>query len=114
MCDTFQLIDKLVSAVSFKFKDDGTSPNVTISKLRHGYYCSVVRYTEAKGKKNVKVVVCNAQADSLEKAVTQVVASFLKIAQPETNPLLDLQNAVSAERHASRGTLDAVGKVSIF
>ncbi len=94
MCDTFQLIDKLASAVSFKFKDDGTSPNVTISKLRKGYYCSVVRYAEKNGKKNVKVVVCSAESATLEGAVTRVVGAFLKVAQPETNPLLDLQNAV--------------------
>jgi len=57
--DVSQLIDKLTNAVSFKFKDDATSPNLTISKLRTGYYCSVVRYSK-QGAAQKKVVVCKA------------------------------------------------------
>lgn len=84
------LIDKLTTAVSFKFKEDGTSPNVTISKLRNGhYYCSVVRFSKSGGTQK-KVVVCKAETAKLEDSVKSVVAAFLKIAQPELNPLQEL------------------------
>lgn len=88
--DVMQLIDKLTSAVSFKFKEDGTSPNVTISKLRNGhYYCSVVRYAKSGGTQK-KVVVCKAETPSLEDSVKNVVAAFLKVAQPQPDPLVEL------------------------
>ena len=87
--NVIELLDKLASAVSFKFKDDATSPNVTISKLRHGYYCSVVRYAKGAAPKN-KVVVCKAEAPTLEAAVTSVVGAFLKVAQPQPDPLQEL------------------------
>lgn len=88
--DVTQLIDKLTNAVSFKFKDDATSPNVTISKLRHGYYCSVVRYTKSGVNNQKKVVVCKAEASNLEDAVKGVVGAFLKVAQPQPDPLTEL------------------------
>lgn len=88
--DVVQLIDKLTTAVSFKFKDDGTSPNVTISKLRNGhYYCSVVRYAKSGGTQK-KVVVCKAETSNLEDSVKNVVAAFLKIAAPQPDPLQEL------------------------
>jgi hypothetical protein len=87
--DVTQLIDKLTNAVSFKFKDDATSPNLTISKLRHGYYCSVVRYSK-NGAIQKKVVVCKATASNLEDAVKTVVTEFLKVAQPQPDPLQEL------------------------
>lgn len=88
--DVMQLIDKLTSAVSFKFKEDGTSPNVTISKLRNGnYYCSVVRYAKSGGAQK-KVVVCKAETPSLEDSVKNVVSAFLKVAQPQPDPLVEL------------------------
>jgi hypothetical protein len=87
--DVSQLIDKLTNAVSFKYAEDATSPNVTISKLRKGYYCSVVRYAKS-GAVQKKVVVCNAKADTLPDAVRNVVNAFLKIAQPQPDPLSEL------------------------
>jgi hypothetical protein len=87
--DVSQLIDKLTNAVSFKYAEDATSPNVTISKLRKGYYCSVVRYAKS-GAVQKKVVVCNAKADNLGDAVRNVVSAFLKIAQPQPDPLSEL------------------------
>lgn len=91
--DVTQLIDKLTRAVSFKFKEDGTSPGVTISKLRHGYYCSVVRYP--KSGPNKKVVVCGVEASSLEEAVKSAVSAFLKVAQPSPDPLQELNSLVN-------------------
>jgi hypothetical protein len=87
--DVTQLIDKLTNAVSFKYAEDATSPNVTISKLRKGYYCSVVRYAKS-GATQKKVVVCNSKADNLEDAVKGVVTAFLKVAQPQLDPLHEL------------------------
>lgn len=95
MIDTIQLINKLTNAVSYNFKEDGTSPNITISKLRKGYYCSVVRFTKnAKTKKHGKVVVVSAKGDTLDQALNQVAISFLKAFQPERNPLLELADAM--------------------
>jgi hypothetical protein len=86
-----ELIDKLATAISFKFKEDATSPNLTISKLRHGYYCSVVRYTKGSAPKN-KIVVCKAESDTLEGAVKGVVGEFLKVAKPQPDPLQELDS----------------------
>jgi hypothetical protein len=88
--DVSQLIDKLTTAVSFKFKEDATSPNVTISKLRHGFYCSVVRYAKSGAVGQKKIVVCKAEASNLEDAVKGVVGAFLKVAQPTPDPLQEL------------------------
>ncbi len=88
--DVTQLIDKLTNAVSFKFKEDATSPNVTISKLRHGYYCSVVRYAKSGGTGQKKIVVCKAEAPNLEDAVKGVVGAFLKVAAPQPDPVQEL------------------------
>jgi hypothetical protein len=93
--DVSQLIDKLTNAVSFKYAEDATSPNVTISKLRKGYYCSVVRYAKS-GAVQKKVVVCNAKADNLGDAVKSVVTAFLKIAQPQPDPLSELDKLANS------------------
>lgn len=94
--DVFQLIDKLTTAVSFKFKEDATSPGVTISKLRHGYYCSVVRYAKSGATGQKKIVVCKSNADNLEDAVKGVVGAFLKVAQPTPDPLQELDKLANA------------------
>jgi hypothetical protein len=88
--DVTQLIDKLTNAVSFKYKEDATSPNLTISRLRNGhYYCSVVRYAKSGGTQK-KVVVCKSETANLEDSVKNVVNAFLKIAQPQPDPLQEL------------------------
>lgn len=88
--DTLELINKLTSAVSYKYKDDATSPNLTISKLRNGhYYCSVVRYAKSGGSQK-KQVVCKSETPLLEDAVKNVVNAFLKVAQPQPDPLQEL------------------------
>jgi hypothetical protein len=93
MDNTQELIDKLTTAISFKFKEDGTSPNLTISRLRKGYYCSVVRYAKGAAPKN-KVVVCSATADTLATAVEKVAIAFLKVADPQPDPLQELASQV--------------------
>ena len=94
MSDMQVLIDKLTSAVSYKFKDDATSPNLTISKLRHGYYCSVVRYTGHHLAKGSKVIVCKAEGSSLEEALQSVAKEFLAKANVQRDPLQELGDVV--------------------
>lgn len=87
MDTTQKLIDTLTSAISFKFKEDGTRPNLTISKLRKGYYCSVVRYPVAK---KGKVVVCKAEAATLDDALKGVTVAFLVAADFQPDPIQQL------------------------
>lgn len=87
MDTTQQLIDTLTNAISFKFKDDGTRPGLTISKLRKGYYCSVVRYPVAK---KGKVVVCKAEAATLDEALKGVTVAFLVVADHKPDPIQQL------------------------
>ena len=84
MDTTEQLIDTLTNAISYKFKEDGTRPNLTISKLRKGYYCSVVRYPVAK---KGKVVVCKAEAATLDEALKGVTVAFLVFADHQPDPI---------------------------
>lgn len=87
---TDQLMDKLTSAVSFKFKEDKTAPGVTVSKLKTGYYCSVVRYTDAFGKG--KKVVCKAKGDSLPVALATLAQSFVALSAQPKNPVDELRD----------------------
>lgn len=98
MTNVQDLIDKLTVAISFKFKEDATSPNLTISKLRHGYYCSVVRYAKGTPAPKNKVVVCKAEADTLEGAVKAVVGEFLKAAKVQPDPVQELDNLVKGSK----------------
>jgi hypothetical protein len=49
----------------------------------------VVRYSKS-GATQKKIVVCKATASSLEDAVKTVVTEFLKVAQPQPDPLQEL------------------------
>ena len=92
MSDVQNVIDKLTNAISYKFKDDGTSPGLTISRLKQGnYYCSVVGYPTggAASKKN-KIVVCKAEAGTLDAAVKAVAQAFLVHADHKPNPIEEL------------------------
>lgn len=96
MTDNMQeLIDKLTNAISYKFKEDGTSPGLTISRLRHGYYCSVVRYPKggAASLKN-KVIVCKAEGDTLDSALKSVATQFVTVAKANRDPLQELSDIV--------------------
>ena len=99
MDTTQNLIDKLTNAISFKFKDDATSPNLTISKLRKSYYCSVVRYTKGPQAKN-KVIVCKAEGDSLDAALKGVTLAFLVYADPQPDPIQELVKLTETPKKA--------------
>ena len=88
--DTSILLDKLTKAVSFKFKEDKTAPGITISLLKKGYYCSVVRYDGAFAKG--KQVVCSARADSLHGALQDTAKLFLTTAKVAPDPLQELDS----------------------
>lgn len=91
--DTQALIDKLTKAISFQFKEDKTAPGLTISALKSGYYCSVVRYNQAFGKG--KIVVCKAKSDTLPTALKTIAMEFLAVSQKKIkDPIDDLGDFV--------------------
>jgi hypothetical protein len=90
--DTQVLLDKLTKAVSFQFKEDKTSPGVTVSALKKGYYASVVRYTGAIAKG--KVVVCSARGDTLDAALEGVAKEFLVKINSQPDPVQQLDSLV--------------------
>lgn len=100
MDTTQNLIDKLTNAISFKFKDDGTRPNLTISRLRNGYYCSVVRFPKGAPANKSKVVICKAEADSLDAALKGVTMAFLVFADPQPDPIQELVKLAETPKKA--------------
>lgn len=90
--DTQVLLDKLTRAVSYQYKDDKTSPGVTVSALRKGYYASVVRYSEAFAKG--KTVVCSARGDTLDQALEGVAKEFLVKINSQPDPVQQLDTLV--------------------
>lgn len=90
--NTQVLLDTLIRAVSFKYKEDKTCPGVTISRLKNGYYCSVVRYEAAFAKG--KSVVCSAKADTLDSALQNLAATFLSSVKVQPDPLQELNTLV--------------------
>lgn len=90
MDNTQQLIDKLTNAISYKFKEDGTRPNLTISRLRHGFYCSVVRFPKGTKAPGGKTVICKAESDNLDVALKSVAEAFLVYANPQPDPIQQL------------------------
>lgn len=90
--DTQVLLDKLTKAVSYQFKEDKTSPGITVSALKKGYYCSVVRYTGAIAKG--KVVFCHARGDTLDLALEGVAKEFLSKFNEQPNPMQQLGSLV--------------------
>lgn len=88
MSNTDILMDKLTKAVSYKYQDDKTAPGVVVSALKKGYYCSVVRYSQAFAKG--KQVVCNARADDLPSALKELATKFVAISAQPKDPVQEL------------------------
>lgn len=87
--NSFDLLDKLVKAVCYKFGSDPTRPGVTISSLRNGqYYCSIVRHLKPN-----KVVVCSASKASLPEALQEVSFLFLEDYK-EKDPMQELAEVI--------------------
>lgn len=94
--DTQALIDKLTKAISFQFKEDKTAPGLTISALKIGYYCSIVRYSQAFGKG--KIVVCKAKSDTLPAALKIVASEFLTCQKKTRDPVDELGDLVRGSK----------------
>lgn len=89
---TDQLMEKLVKAVSFKFREDKTAPGVTTSALKKGFYCSVVRYSGAFAKG--KQVVCHARGDDLPTALKTLASTFVALSSQPKDPVQELGDLV--------------------
>lgn len=87
-----QLMDKLIKAVSFKFKEDKTAPGVTVSALKKGYYCSVVRYSGAFARG--KQVVCHATGTDLPTALKTLAHAFVALNAQPRDPVQELNDFV--------------------
>ena len=87
-----QLMDKLASAVSYKYREDKTAPGITVSRLKNGFYCSIVRYNGAFAKG--KVIVCSARADNYSAALKEVAQKFL--VQQAKDPVQELGELVKS------------------
>lgn len=87
-----QLMDKLVNAISYKYKDDKTVPGLTIARLKKGYYCSVVRYCGPFARD--KEVVCNARGDDLTSALKKLATTFVQMSAVTKTPLQELGDLV--------------------
>lgn len=86
--NTDQLLDKLTEAVSFKYKEDQTSPSVLVSRLKTGYYCSVVRYGGAFARD--KQVICSARGTTLQTTLKTLASDFVKSAGQVRDPIQEL------------------------
>lgn len=93
--ETHLLINKLILAISYKYHEDKTSPNLTISALKKGYYCSIVRYSGAFG--TYKEVVCKANADTLDAAVQDVANQFVNRFHYPKDPFQELVELIRNE-----------------
>lgn len=90
--DTEQLLDKLTQAVSFKYKEDKTAPSVIVSKLKTGYYCSVVRYNGSFAKE--KQLICSARGESLPKTLTDLASTFISVTDRPKDPIQELASLI--------------------
>lgn len=88
MISVEQLVASLTKAISYKFREDKTAPSLTVSALKQGFYCSIVRYDGpfARNKK----VVCKAKADTLSSALHQVADQFLNSDTAPKDPIQEL------------------------
>jgi hypothetical protein len=93
--NTQALLDKLTKAISYTYQDDKTAPGLTVSALKKGYYCSVVRYDGAFGAG--KVVICKAKADTLDAAIQDVAKQFLSLSPAAKNPVQELGELVGGK-----------------
>lgn len=85
---TEQLVSALTQAISYKFRDDKTAPGLTVSALKKGYYCSIVRYDGPFARE--KKVICKAKADTLDAALRGVADQFLTNNKTPKDPVQEL------------------------
>jgi hypothetical protein len=84
--NTSSLLESLAEAVSYTFKDDAVKPGIVSSKIKDGFYASIVRYGSLYPKG--KLVVCKTVQSSLDAAYRELTHSFLKDHAKKTiNPI---------------------------
>jgi hypothetical protein len=80
--NTDNLIAKITKAISYKYKDDGMLPGITIAWLAHSneHYASIVRWVGGE-----KEVICSAKNANLPICLATLAGELLaEIAQPKT------------------------------
>jgi len=87
---TEQLVNALTQAISYKFREDKTAPGLTVSALKKGYYCSIVRYDGPFARE--KKVVCKAKGDTLQAALREVADQFLNSDNTPKDPVQELSS----------------------
>lgn len=90
------LLDKIAKAVSYAYRDDKTAPGVVVSSLKKGYYCSVVRYSQAFAKG--KQVVCKARGDELKATLRDLATQFVAISDQPKDPVQELGDLVKKDK----------------
>lgn len=85
--DTQTLIDKIIKAISFAFKTDGTAPGLTIAWISHNksYYTSIIRWINGE-----KDVVCTSADEKLNTALKLLIKRFLEKNPSPINPIEEL------------------------
>jgi hypothetical protein len=91
-----QLMVKLTNAVSYKYRDDKTSPSVVVSALKKGYYASVVRYGGAFAKD--KKVICKASGPDLATTLKDLATKFVALNPQPKDPVQELGDLVSTSK----------------
>lgn len=87
--DTSILINKLIKAITYKYRDDRIVPGLIISYLAtDNYYCSIVRYSGLMASN--KEIVCKSTRDNLFDALKDIANDFSHIAFEEQNPIQEL------------------------
>jgi hypothetical protein len=89
------LMDKLIKAVSYKYREDKTAPGIVVSALKRGYYCSVVRYNQAFAKG--KQVVCSARGTELPATLKELATKFLALTNQPKDPVQELGDLVGKQ-----------------
>jgi hypothetical protein len=89
------MLDLLAKAVSFTFKDDKTSPGITVSQIKDGtWYASAVRYKKAFAK-GEKEVAFKARGETSTEALTELAKQIVAATNTPKNPVEELANFVS-------------------
>ena len=87
--DTQKLIEKIVKAINFAYKSDGTKPGLTISYINSSkgakYYTSIVRWINGE-----KTVVVSHSEPTLQKALLELSIKFIDQSTPVSNPIYEL------------------------
>ena len=95
--DTQILIEKIVKAINFAFRSDGTSPGLTVSWITTSvgsmYYASIVRWVNGE-----KVVVVSCKDADLKTTLLGVSKKFIEETPPPVNPIDELSDLLNEKK----------------